>query len=162
VPSSSSRGRSTVVGDRASSPSSRAPEGLQVPSRGDCVMTYARQSAWSPAAADLRPRLPADPPRDMIGRVASWLAWLVAALALAGSLPGLLIDGIYTGDASAAEMFRGFDLVTAVVVVPSLVLAVRFAREVRSGRSWPRPACSPTWFTPTRTTCSVPGSTTCT
>lgn len=64
-----------------------------------------------------------------IGRTAIRVTWLVAALALAASLAGLLIDGIYTGAAATAEMFRGYDLVTAVVVVPSLVIALRFARR---------------------------------
>ncbi|MGH4023696.1 MAG: hypothetical protein ACRDRV_03835 [Pseudonocardiaceae bacterium] len=64
-----------------------------------------------------------------IGALATRLTWLVAALALAASLVGLLVDGIYTGEASTAEMFRGYDLVSAVVVVPSLVVASRIARR---------------------------------
>jgi hypothetical protein len=51
-----------------------------------------------------------------IGTVATQLTWLVPVLALAASLAGLLIDGIYTGAVATAEMFRGYDLVTAVVV----------------------------------------------
>jgi hypothetical protein len=54
---------------------------------------------------------------------------LVAALALAASLAGLLIDGVYAGVASTAEMFRGYDLVTAVVVVPGLAVASQLARR---------------------------------
>jgi hypothetical protein len=90
-------------------------------------MTHATQNARSPAA-DLRPQLPVAQSRDTIGRVATWLTWLVAALALAAALFGLLVDGLYTGDVSTAEMFRGYDLVTAVAVVPSLALALHFAR----------------------------------
>jgi hypothetical protein len=47
---------------------------------------------------------------------------IVAALALAASLAGLLIDDIYPGPVATAEMLRGFDLVTAMVVVPGLVV----------------------------------------
>jgi hypothetical protein len=85
------------------------------------------QNARSPAA-DLRPQLPVAQSRNTIGRVATWLTWLVAALALAAALCGLLVEGLYTGDVSTAEMFRGYDLVTAAVVVPSLALALHFAR----------------------------------
>jgi len=91
-------------------------------------MTHATQNAQSPAAV-LRPQPPGAQSRDTIGRVATWLAWLVAALALAAALAGLLVDGVYAGDVSTAEMFRGYDLVTAVAVVPSLALASWFARR---------------------------------
>jgi hypothetical protein len=57
------------------------------------------------------------------------LAWLVAGLALAASLIGLVVDGVYGPVASTAEMFRANDLVTAVVVVPGLVSAGYFARR---------------------------------
>jgi hypothetical protein len=60
---------------------------------------------------------------------ATLLTQLVAALALAASLAGLRIDGIYTGAASTAEMLRGFDLVTAVVIVPGLAVASHLARR---------------------------------
>lgn len=66
--------------------------------------------------------------RDSHGRVAAWLTWLAAALALGAALTGLLVDGVYTGDGSTAEMFRGYDLVTAVVVVPGLAIALRTRR----------------------------------
>jgi hypothetical protein len=64
-----------------------------------------------------------------IGRRANQLTWLVATLALAASVAGLLIDGIYTGPAATAQMFRGYDVVTAVVVVPSLAVASLLARR---------------------------------
>ena len=63
-----------------------------------------------------------------IARVAALLTWVAAALALAAALAGLLIDGIYTGDAATAEMFRAYDLVTAVIVVPLLAITSRVAR----------------------------------
>ena len=91
-------------------------------------MTHATRKARSPAAG-LRPQLPVSPARDTIGRAATWLTWLVAALALAAALAGLLVDGLYTGDVSTAEMFRGDDLVTAVAVVPGLALALQFSRR---------------------------------
>lgn len=55
------------------------------------------------------------------------LALVAAGLALAAALAGLLLEGVYTGDASTAEMFRGYDLVTAVVVAPGLVAAAILA-----------------------------------
>jgi hypothetical protein len=61
--------------------------------------------------------------------LATRLGLLVAALAMAASLLGLLIDGVYTGATSTAEMLRGFDLVTVGVVAPGLVVALRFARR---------------------------------
>jgi len=45
------------------------------------------------------------------------------------SLLGLLIDGIYTGALSTAEMLRGYDLVTALVVVPALAVTTRKAHH---------------------------------
>ena len=90
-------------------------------------MTHATQDIRSPAA-DLRPQLAAGH-THRIGRVASRLTWLVAGLVLAASLVGLVVDGIYTGAVSTAEMLRGYDLVTAVAVVPGLVVAVHLARR---------------------------------
>jgi hypothetical protein len=90
-------------------------------------MTHATQSARFRVAA-LQPQ-PATVHPGGVGEVATRLTWLVAALTLAASLAGLLIDGIYTGALSTAEMLRGYDLVTAVVVVPSLAVAVHFARR---------------------------------
>jgi hypothetical protein len=63
------------------------------------------------------------------GGRATLLTQLAAALALAASLAGLLIDSAYPGAASTAEMFRGYDLVTGVVVVPGLAVASHLARR---------------------------------
>jgi hypothetical protein len=68
-------------------------------------------------------------------RAAAYLTWVAAALASVAALSGLLIDGIYVGAASAAEMFRGFDLVTAVVAVPVLAIATRVAQQQGSVRA---------------------------
>lgn len=57
------------------------------------------------------------------------LAWLVALLAFVASLAGLLVDDIYAGSAATAEMFRAYDLVTAVFVVPSLLVSAFSARR---------------------------------
>ena len=88
-------------------------------------MTVTTNNAAS-RSASLRPK-----PRAHTrgGTVATRLTWLVAALAMAASLAGLLIDGIYTGAVSTSEMFRAYDLVTALVVVPSLIAAVHLARR---------------------------------
>ena len=77
------------------------------------------------ASAVFHPQLAAARTRGL----ATLLTQLVAALALAASLAGLLIDGVYTGAASTAEMFRGYDLVTAVVIVPGLAVASHLARR---------------------------------
>jgi hypothetical protein len=51
--------------------------------------------------------------------------WTGAAslLALSAAVAGMLIDGVYTGATSTAEMLRGYDLVTGGVVVPALAAA---------------------------------------
>lgn len=48
------------------------------------------------------------------------LVWATSALALLAAVLGLLIDGIYGGDPSTAQILRGYDLTTAVLVVPAL------------------------------------------
>ncbi|HET9516123.1 MAG TPA: hypothetical protein VFO77_00205 [Actinoplanes sp.] len=58
--------------------------------------------------------------------VVSTAVALVAGLV---SLMGLLVEDLYTDPASVAEMLRGYDLVTLVVVVPLLVLAQLWARR---------------------------------
>lgn len=60
---------------------------------------------------------------------ATVLTGATAGLALVSSLLGLLINGIYTGALSTAEMLRGYDLVTAVVVVPALAVTTRKAHH---------------------------------
>lgn len=44
-------------------------------------------------------------------------------LSVAAAVAGLLVDGIYTGAESTAAMFRGYDLVTVLVVAPALAVA---------------------------------------
>ena len=73
--------------------------------------------------------LPGMPPRSPGGAAAFVLSLVVAALALLGSVVGLLAEGVYTGPASTAEMLRAWDLVTAVVVVPVLAGALVVARR---------------------------------
>jgi hypothetical protein len=68
-------------------------------------------------------------PERRVGRSAISATWFVAATALAASVAGLLIDGLYTGAASTAAMFRAYDLVTAAVVVPCLVVALLLVRR---------------------------------
>lgn len=61
-----------------------------------------------------------------------WPATLVraaAGLALVGAALGLVLEGVYTGPRSTAEILRGDDLVTALVVVPALVVATGRARR---------------------------------
>lgn len=63
------------------------------------------------------------------GRWAYLLSLGVAVLAFVVSLAGLLVDGVYGEPASVAEMLRGYDLVTVVVVVPALVISQLLARR---------------------------------
>src|SRR5690242_6679335 len=91
-------------------------------------MTFATDHTAPSSAASYAPRA-APAKRDGLGRLAQGLTWLAAALALATSLAGLVIDGVYTGPVSTAEMLRGYDLVTAVVVVPSLAVAAVLVRR---------------------------------
>jgi hypothetical protein len=51
------------------------------------------------------------------------------------SLLGLVVQGVYAGPASVAEMLRGYDLVTFLVAVPVMVLAQRRAWR-GSDRAW--------------------------
>jgi hypothetical protein len=90
-------------------------------------MTHATQNIELPAAA-LKAQL-ATRRSNRLGRAVTPLTWLVAALALTVSLVGLVVDGIYAGAVSTAEMLRGYDVVTAMVVVPSLVVAGHLARR---------------------------------
>jgi hypothetical protein len=62
------------------------------------------------------PRLP------RVARANLWTA-TASLLALSAAVSGLIIDGVYTGASATAEMLRGYDLVTATVVVPALAVA---------------------------------------
>jgi hypothetical protein len=85
------------------------------------------------AEAPVRPMPDRSPTTS--GRVrASWpaayvLSSVVAGLAGLASLLGLLLEGVYAGPVSVAEMLRGYDLVTLVVAVPALALAQLGARR---------------------------------
>jgi hypothetical protein len=92
-------------------------------------MTHATQHIRSHAAYREPPAQRAASRIHGIRRVMTQLTRLVAALVLVASLVGLVVDGIYTGAVSTAEMLRGYDLVAAVVVVPSLVVAAHLARR---------------------------------
>ena len=79
------------------------------------------------------------PPRTVrvggVGKGVAELVWVAAALALTAALAGLLVDGVYTGAASTAQILRGYDVATAVLVVPALSVAAGYLRRgSRSGR----------------------------
>jgi hypothetical protein len=63
------------------------------------------------------------------------LSTLIAALMVAASLGGLLIENFYRDNAFVALLWRGNDLVTLVVAVPLLVGALIFARRKSSKRA---------------------------
>lgn len=67
-------------------------------------------------------------PLALTTRAERWTA-VAAALALTSAVAGLLVDGVYAGTASTAAMLRGYDLVTAALVVPALAVASRLARR---------------------------------
>jgi hypothetical protein len=81
----------------------------------------------SPTAADSRPT-------SSKWRAAHRLSTGLTLLVLSASLCGLLINGVYGQPASVAQMLRGYDLTTLVIVVPGLVLAQAWARR-RSDRA---------------------------
>jgi hypothetical protein len=62
------------------------------------------------------------------GNKVAELVWVAAALALAAALAGLLLDGVYTGAGSTAQILRGYDVATAVLVVPGLSVAAGYLR----------------------------------
>ena len=57
--------------------------------------------------------------------------WTVAAalLALVAAVLGLLLDSVYGGEASTAAMLRAYDLVTAVLVAPALLVSILLSRN---------------------------------
>lgn len=57
-------------------------------------------------------------------RTALVLSVIVLALMIAAALAGLLVGGLYQGPISTSSMFRAYDLVTLVVVVPGLAIGL--------------------------------------
>jgi hypothetical protein len=62
-------------------------------------------------------------------RAARWLSMIAVVLVAAASAAGLWINGLYQDPESVAAMFRGYDLVTLVVVAP--LLAATLLQGVR-------------------------------
>jgi hypothetical protein len=60
-------------------------------------------------------------------RAAIRLTWVLTGLVAGASLAGLLVDGVYAGSQSTAEMLRAYDLVALLVVVPAAAIAARRA-----------------------------------
>lgn len=57
------------------------------------------------------------------------LAVVLAVAAMTAAALGLAVGGVYGPDPAAAQMLRGFDAVTLVVIGPALLLAVRSERR---------------------------------
>jgi hypothetical protein len=55
------------------------------------------------------------------------LIWVLTGLMACASLTGLFVQGVHGGAESTAAMLRGYDLVTALVVVPGLATAAHLA-----------------------------------
>jgi hypothetical protein len=60
---------------------------------------------------------------------AIWLTRVLLGLLTGAALGGLLVEDVYTGTESTAEMLRGYDVVTMLVVVPALAIALHLARR---------------------------------
>lgn len=67
-----------------------------------------------------RPDIPVVPAR---GHALFVSTAVLLGLALSAAVAGLLVDDLYTGPESTAAMFRGWDLVTVLVVAPALAAA---------------------------------------
>ena len=76
-----------------------------------------------------QPRLQGQVQPCPMGNGTAAVVLITAVLALAAAVAGLVIDGVYTGARSTAEVLRGYDVVTAVLVTPALALAVGRARR---------------------------------
>jgi hypothetical protein len=61
--------------------------------------------------------------------LAERLSVAVALLAGAAAAAGLLAPDLYHDERSLREMFRGYDLITLVVVVPTMLAAMRLSRR---------------------------------
>ncbi|MFA9431141.1 hypothetical protein [Egicoccus sp. AB-alg2] len=64
------------------------------------------------------------PSRGAARTAVTWLTAAVALLVAGASAAGLLVGGLYTDPPAVAVMFRGYDLVTLVLVAPLLVLTL--------------------------------------
>jgi hypothetical protein len=82
----------------------------------------ARSAVGSPTAADSLPT-------TSRWRTAHRLSAIVALLALLASVGGLVINGVYGQPASVAQMLRGYDLTTLLLVVPGMALSQLLARR---------------------------------
>lgn len=69
---------------------------------------------------------PADsvPPRPAARTAAYVLSGAIAALMIAASLAGLLVDGLYHEGAWAREAFRGGDVITLTIAAPLLIISL--------------------------------------
>jgi len=84
------------------------------------------------SALSTSPEQPVAVARRLVGselRAGWWVAVVVGVCGTAASVLGLVWDGVYGSDSATAEMLRGFDAVTLLVVAPALVLALRGARH---------------------------------
>jgi hypothetical protein len=76
---------------------------------------------------------PARHPHSAVGarpaRARFLLTVAVAALSFAAGVAGLLVQGVYTGPVSTAQMLQAFDVVTVLLVAPALVGAAHRARS---------------------------------
>lgn len=64
------------------------------------------------------------PPRPAARTAAYVLSGAIAALMIAASLAGLLVDGLYHEGAWAREAFRGGDVITLTVAAPLLIISL--------------------------------------
>jgi hypothetical protein len=77
----------------------------------------------TPAVGDCSGKHSEAVPAAATSRAVVVLSSGIAVLALLASLGGLVMDGVYGEPASVAEMLRGYDLVTVVIVAPGLLVS---------------------------------------
>jgi hypothetical protein len=69
--------------------------------------------------------------------IARLLSWIVAALIAFASAAGLWIDGLYSDGSAVAAMWRGYDLISLIVVAPLLaVMLLRIRQSLRARLVW--------------------------
>jgi hypothetical protein len=74
---------------------------------------------------------------DVRFHLARLLSWIVATLVAFGSAAGLWIDALYRDGNAVAAMWRGYDLISLIVVAPLLaVMLLRIRRSLHARLVW--------------------------
>jgi hypothetical protein len=88
-------------------------------------MTVTRRSGTKPQIRDHGPQSAPSIERASREHDAAWVASaLLVGVLVAGSVAGLLIDGLYRDPAAVVAMFRGYDLVALTIIAPLLAVTL--------------------------------------